>query len=315
MRYAIGIDLGGTGTFGAVVEETGRLVATVDRPTPAAEGPDAVLANMLAMVDEMIPQAPSAPVGIGLGIAGLMDREAGISTVSPNFANWHNVQVLAPFRERFGLPVAMDNDVRVGALGELHFGAGRRFRNFLFTALGTGIGAGIVMDRDIYRGPYGTAGEFGHITIRPDGPACNCGSVGCLEALCSGPAIRRRTLEALRTRPDASLLRDLPEAKISARTLAEAAHQGDALALKLWDEIGTDLGIGILSYYNLLGPEAAIVGGGVSLAGDLLLEPARRVTTARLMPGIREHVHIVAAELGDEAAAAGAATLVPGFVG
>lgn len=316
MRCAIGIDLGGTGTFGALVSQDGKILAQVERKTPAADGPPAVLGMMAEMIRELLPLAPVPVLGIGLGITGVMNRDAGLSYFSPNFADWQNVNVLEPFRRAFNLPVAMDNDVRVGALGELHFGAGRRFRNFLFTALGTGIGGAVIMDRQLYRGPYGTAGEFGHLSIRHDGPRCNCGSVGCIEALASGPAIRRRILEALDANRDGqgSTLRTVAADRISARALAEAAHQGDALALSLWEEIGEDLGRAILSYYNLLGPEAVVVGGGVSLAGDLLLEPARRVAVARLMPGIREHVQIVAAELGDEAAAVGAATLVPGLV-
>ncbi|MEW8979190.1 MAG: ROK family protein [Symbiobacterium sp.] len=315
MRLAIGIDLGGTNIVGAVVDSAGRQLATLKRPTPAREGPRVVIGVMQEMVAELLSRSPGPVLGIGLGITGTMDREAGISIFSPNFANWRNVDVLTPFRERFGLPVTMDNDVRVGALGELHFGAGRRYRSFLFTAIGTGIGGGIVIDRQIYRGPYGTAGEFGHLPIRPaGGPRCGCGASGCLEALCSGPGIRRRTLEALAQRPDPSSLRALPPEEISARTLAEAARAGDRLALQLWEEIGTDFGLGVTVYYNLLGPEAIIVGGGVSLAGDLLLEPARRVARERLMSPIRDHVELVPAELGDEAGVVGAATLVDGLV-
>lgn len=316
MRCAIGIDLGGTGTFGALVSHEGKILAEVERPTPADEGPAVVLGAMIAIVHELLLQAPVPVLGIGVGITGVMDREAGISIFSPNFVHWQNVPVLEPFRRAFGLPVAMDNDVRTGALGELHFGAGRRYHNFLFTALGTGIGGAVILDRQLYRGPYGTAGEFGHLSIRPNGPRCNCGSIGCIEALASGPAIRRRILEALFANGGStqSSLRAVAPERISARALAEAARQGDSLAISLWEEIGEDLGRAILSYYNLLGPEAVVVGGGVSLAGDLLLEPARRIATQRLMPGIREHVQIVAAELGDEAAAIGAATLVPGLV-
>lgn len=275
------------------------------------------MSTLLGVARELLAKAPQPVMGIGLGIPGLLDRASGISLVSENFAEWSNVQVLEPFRREFNLPVDMENDVRVGALGELHFGAGRRFRSFLFTALGTGVGSGIVLDRQLYRGPYGTAGEFGHITIRPDGPACNCGSVGCLEALCSGPAIRRRVLAALAQGRDGggSQLRKLPESRVNGRALAEAARAGDAFAFQMWDEIGTDLGLGILGYYNLMGPEAVIVGGGVALAGELLLGPARRLVRSRLMTGIREHLQIVPAELGDEAGAIGAATLVPGLVG
>lgn len=349
MRLAIGIDLGGTGTYGALVNQEGTILADLERKTPAEEGPAAVIAMMMAMVRDLLAMAPAPVLGIGLGITGLMERESGLSIYAPNIAGWRNIQVLEPFRREFGLPVAMDNDVRVGCLGELHFGAGRRFRNFLFTTLGTGIGGAIVLDRQLYRGPYNTAGEFGHIPVRPDGSRgggercgersgersgercdersversgercderCGCGATGCLEALASGPAIRRRTLRALAEHRDAerSILWTLPQAQITAKALAEAARSGDALALALWAEVGRDLGLGIATYYNLLGPDAVIVGGGVSLAGELLLEPARQVCAERLMPGIRERVAIVAAELGDEAGAIGAATLVKGLV-
>lgn len=315
MPLAVGIDLGGTNIFGALVDSQGKTHGWIKRKTPVAEGYAAVMAAMFAVVRELMAKAPEPVLGIGLGIPGLVDRETGMSVTSPNLF-WRNQPVLEPFRREFGLPVEMDNDVRVGALAELHFGAGRTFKSFLFTTLGTGIGAGIVIDRQLYRGPYGTAGEFGHMMIRPGGPACNCGSTGCLEALASGTAVRRRIKEALEAKRDGgtSLLRNMPAGSRDAWALARAARAGDALALALWDEIGTDLGLGILNYYNLLGPEAVIVGGGVSLAGDLLLEPARKVCRERLMPGIREHVKILPAELGDEAGAVGAATLVPGLV-
>lgn len=317
MPRAIGVDLGGTKTYAALVDETGRALAAARTPTPVQEGPGAVFRVMFGLIRELLARADGPVLGIGLGITGLMDRDAGLSIISPNFRDWRNVQVLEPFRREFGLPVTMDNDVRVGALGELHFGAGRRYRNFFFTALGTGIGSGIVLERRLYRGPYGTAGEFGHVPVRPESAVpCSCQATGCLESLVSGPAIRRRILEALASDRGggSSALRELAPGEIGARALAEAARRGDALALQLWDEIGTDLGLGIAAYYNLMGPEAVIVGGGVSLAGDLLLEPARRTVRERLMPGIREHLEIVAAELGDEAGAVGAAALVPGLV-
>ncbi len=153
--------------------------------------------------------------------------------------------------------------------------------------------------------------------VQPESPwPCSCGATGCLESLASGPAIRRRIREALAAGRDggSSSLRALPQGEVGARALAEAARQGDALSLQLWDEIGADLGLGIATYYNLMGPEAVIVGGGVSLAGDLLLEPARRTVRERLMPGIREHVEVMAAGLGDESGAIGAAALVPALV-
>lgn len=315
MALSIGIDLGGTGIFAALVDRQGRLLATEDRATPVKEGPTGVIRAMLEMAASLLEQADQPVAGIGLGIPGLLDPDSGQSIFSPNLY-WQDVQVLAPFRERFGLPVAMENDVRVATMGELHFGAGRGIGSFLFTALGTGVGSGIVIDGRVYRGPYGMAGEFGHIPIRPNGASCNCGARGCLEALVSGPAIRRRALRAIASGRDAvsSSLRDLASDQVSARTVAEAARAGDLLARKIMTEVGTDLGLGIAAYYTLMCPEAVIVGGGVALAGELLLGPARAVAVKRLMPGIRERVRILPAALGDESGAIGAATLVPGFM-
>lgn len=315
MDLAVGIDLGGTGIYGVLVERSGQILADVDLATPVALGPEGVIAAMLQAVRSLLERAPRRVAGIGLGVPGVLDPQNGVVTTSPNLF-WQNVQILDPFRQAFGLSVAMENDVRVGGLAELHFGAGRRYRNFLFTALGTGVGSGIILERRLYRGPFGSAGEFGHIPIRPRGSRCNCGSRGCLETLVSGPAIRSRTLKALSSARDGgeSALRLIARDSISARTVAEAARAGDLLAQKIMTEVGEDLGLGILAYYNLMGPEAVIVGGGVAMAGDLLLEPARSVARERLMPGIREHLTVVPAELGDQAGAIGAATLVPGFI-
>lgn len=315
MALAIGIDLGGTGIYGALVDRMGRVLAGEERRTPVSDGPEAVIRAMAEMAETLRDRAPGPVLGIGMGVPGLLDHESGTVITSPNLF-WRDIPLLGPIRGRVGLPVAMENDVRVGALGELHFGAGRPYANFLFTALGTGVGSGIVLNRQIYTGPYGTAGEFGHIPIRSGGVRCNCGSRGCLETQVSGPAVRRRALSALlRSRlAGESRLRELPPSEISARTVAEAARAGDLLARQIMTQVGTDLGLGILAYYNLMGPEAVIVGGGVALAGDLILEPARRICRERLMPGLRERVRILPAELGDEAGAVGAATLVPGFV-
>lgn len=314
MELALGLDVGGTNMYGILVDQTGRIVADLERPTPSGQGAEAILSAMKGVIRSLLDRAPAPVLGIGMGIPGVCDAEAGISRRSVNLG-WENQPVAAPIRAEFGLPVVMDNDVRAGAYGELCLGAGRAFRHFLFAALGTGVGSGIVLDGQIYRGPFGSAGEFGHIPVRREAGLCKCGNEGCLELLCSGPAVRRRALEALQAGEEAerSLLRQIPADQLDARSLAEAARQGDRLALQVWEEVGTDLGWGILAYANLMGPEAVIIGGGVSLAGDLLLEPARRVLEHRLVPGVRGRLQVVAAELGDEAGALGAAAMVPGF--
>lgn len=299
-RCAIGIDLGGTKINGGLVTQTGSIRTTVRRPTPVQEGASGVLQAMKNMVAELLNQAGDLQVmGIGLGVPGVLDRRAGTVILSPNLA-WHNVPVTEAFRE-FGLPVDMDNDVRCHTLGELHFGAARGFGDFLLITLGTGIGAGIVVNGQLYRGGSGMAGEIGHIPLRPGGPLCGCGKRGCFEALASGKSIGRRAQEA--------------GIADSARSLFEKAASGNQAAKDLVEQVVYDLALGISTYINLMNPKRVIVGGGVSMAGDLLFERLRRFVEQEVMPGIRGTYDIVPAKFGTEAGVVGAASLIPGLTG
>lgn len=297
-RCAVGIDLGGTNIFGGLVDGAGRALATVKRPTPAAEGPGGVFAAMRAMITQLLERAGDRRVvGIGLGIPGLLDTARRTSVFSPNLG-WSNVPVVPEF-VAFGLPVEIDNDVRCHAVGELAFGAGRGCRNFILITLGTGIGSGIVLGGSLYRGPSGLAGEIGHVTLEPGGPLCGCGKRGCFEAIASGKSIGRRAREA--------------GIGSTARELFAKAADGDDAALALVDRVAYDLARGISMYVHIMNPERVIVGGGVAMAGDLLFEPLRRHALAETMPGIRGTYEIVPAALGDEAGMVGAAALVPGL--
>lgn len=260
-RCAVGIDLGGTKIFGGLVDGTGRLLTTTRRPTPVAEGPSGVFAAMKAMIRELMSRTEGRElVGIGLGIPGLLDLARERSMFSAN-TGWRNVPVKPEFTE-FGLPVEIDNDVRCHAIGELHFGAGKGFQDFILLTLGTGIGSGIVLGGELYRGPGGVAGEIGHMTLEPGGALCGCGKRGCFEALASGRNIGRRAQEA--------------GVAGSARELFQKAEAGDTAALALVDRIGYDLGRGISIYANLMNPQRVVVGGGVAMAGELLFGPMRR---------------------------------------
>lgn len=299
-RYAIGLDLGGTTIFGAVVDGNGRIGASAEQATPVQAGPDAVLEAMEQMIRGLLEQVPGGrPLGIGLGIPGLLDRAAGLSVFSPNLF-WHNVPVRPRFEAAFGLPVEMDNDVRCAALGEFHFGSGRGVRDLILLTLGTGIGSGIILDGRLYRGGAGMAGEIGHVALKADGPLCNCGKRGCLEALASGTAIARRAQAA-----------GLPYG--TARAVAAAAHAGDGGAIRLLQEVAEDLGLVLAAYINIMNPPRIVLGGGVALSGAVLLDPVRAVAEANTMPGIKGKCEIVTALLGDEAGAVGAAALVPGL--
>lgn len=295
-RCAVGIDLGGTNIFGGLVDGEGKIMATQKQPTPVAEGPSGVFSAMRSMIRALIGQAGDRTVvGIGLGIPGLLDRARGMSLFSPNM-KWENVPVLSEFTE-FGLPVDMDNDVRCHTIGELVFGNGRGYSNFILVTLGTGIGSGIVIDGQMYRGHSGVAGEIGHMTLEPGGPLCGCGKRGCFEAIASGKNIGRRAAEA--------------GVAASARELFQKAEAGDKAALELVDRVAYDLGRGISIYAQLMNPQRVIVGGGVAQAGDLLFAPVRRYAEAESMPGVRGTYDIVPAAFGDEAGVVGSAALIP----
>lgn len=295
-RCAVGIDVGGTNIFAGLVDGTGRLLTTLKRPTPVAEGPAGIFGAMRAIVRELSGRVEGRElVGIGLGMPGLIDRKRGLSVFSPN-TGFQNVPIFPEFAE-FGLPVDVDNDVRAHANGELKFGAGKGCRNFILITLGTGIGSGIVLDGQLYYGPGSTAGEIGHITLEPGGPLCGCGKRGCFEAIASGRNIGRRAKEA--------------GIAATSRELFEKAAAGDAAALALVDKVAYDLGRGISIYAHLMNPERVIVGGGVAQAGDLLFGPMRRYAEQESMPGVRGTYEIVPAVFGDEAGIVGAAALIP----
>jgi glucokinase len=245
-----------------------------------------------------------------LGIPGLVDINKGVCIFSGNLG-WQKVRIAGDFREEFGVPVFMDNDVRAATLGEQYFGAGKGIANFICITLGTGVGSGIVISEKIYRGPTCSAGEIGHTTIFKDGPYCNCGNRGCLELYASATGIARRAREYIiaghYTVMTEMVKGDL--SKITAETVSIACDMGDNLAALIIEETAEILGIGIANYINILDPEMVIIGGGVSLAGDKLFSPLKKVVSKRTMKNMGEKVNIVQAKLRDEAGMIGAAVL------
>lgn len=294
-RCAVGFDVGGTKIQAGLVDGEGRLLRSLRVETPVAEGPAGIFAAMRSLLDRLLAMAEGREVvGIGLGMPGLIDRARGISIQSPN-TGWSNVPVLSQFAD-YGLPLAMENDVRCHAVGEQYFGAGRGVRSFVLLALGTGIGSGIVIDGKLFDGASGRAGEIGHIPLVPDGPPCGCGNRGCLEAMVGGKAVGRRAKEA-------GIAGDT-------RDLFARAEAGDERALAFIEEVARDLGLAIGVMASLFNPQRIIVGGGMAEAGDLLWAPMRRYAFARTMPGIRETYDLVPAALREEAGVVGAAALL-----
>ena len=308
-RRVIGIDAGGTKLLGAVVDEG---LSVGHRAHHLWHGADraAVLDTIVGVVEEARAAAPDV-VAVGFGIPSLVESRTGRSLSSV-----HLPLDDVPFRElmaeRIGLPAYVDNDANLATLAEQRHGAARGARDMAMLTLGTGIGGGLVLGGELYRGSVGAGAELGHMVVEIDGPECfgACPGRGCLEALASGSALARDGLRAAEEEPASALGVALAAGtEISGLFVTEAALAGDTAARGVVELAGRRLGAGITSIVNAFNPEVVVVGGGVSAAGELLLGPARAVVMERALGPSREAVRIVAAEFGPESGMLGAAEL------
>ena len=273
LPLVVGADVGGTKIAAAVVDTQGRILGRVRRATDTAS-PQATLDSIARAVEACIHEAGVSKGdvrSVGLGIPGLVDPQNGIGVGSINLS-WQNVAVSDGLQERLHLPCAIENDVKVAALGEARFGAGKALDSLVYLSIGTGISAAVIIDNKIYRGPSGLAGEIGHAVIRPNGPLCKCGGRGCFEALAAGPAIAARVLDKLQDR-HGSLLAGM---EITAEAVYAAAAQGDALAREVACEVGADVAFAIQFLALAYEPQMVVLGGGVPGSGDAFLDPVRQ---------------------------------------
>ena len=305
-RHVVGIDIGGTKLATVVADNTGHIPNKVRRPTLAERGPEYVLQLLFDMVHETIELAGLARTtisAIGVSCGGPLDTETGIVYSPPNLPGWDALPLKAKLESEFQIPVTIENDANASALAEYRFGGGRGYNAVLYMTMSTGIGGGIVLDGQIYHGANDSAGEVGHQILLPDGPPCGCGKRGCLEALCSGPAIARRTQAAVRhEKASARALLNLTGGRVedirSEHVLAAARHE-DALALQLIEETGYYMGWGIANLVNILNPDIVLLGTIAIAAGDLLLNPIRKTVSDFAMARPAEAVKIAPAQLGE----------------
>jgi glucokinase len=308
-RRVIGIDAGGTKLLGGVVDDQFVVHNRVHRIWRGGDRQE-TLDIMVDAVEEVRAVAPDV-VAVGFGIPALVDRESGAALWSTHLPI-ENVPFRELLSERLGLPVVVDNDSNAAALAEHRRGAAQGTSHAVMLALGTGIGGGLILDGRLYRGASGFAAELGHIVTDLDGPPCqgNCPGRGCLEALASGTAIGVAGEAAAREEPDSTLGRRLADAgEISGGLVTELAHAGDELAREVLAGIGRRLGAGLTSIVNIFNPEVVVIGGGAVAAGDLLLEPARRVVSGRALPPSAAQARIVPAHFGAESGMLGAALM------
>lgn len=306
MRAAIGIDVGGTKVAGMLVSEDGTVLERRVADSPAQDV-DEIMATIHSVAAGL--REAGDAVAIGIGAAGMVDFEAGAMRWAPNLA-WSEVAIRDLVAERAGLPTLVDNDANCAAWGEHRFGAGRDFAHLLCVTVGTGIGGGLILDGRLYRGAHGFAAEIGHIVVEPGGPPCGCGNQGCWEQVASGRALDRLGTEAAALHPDGAIARAAAGERVTGRHVTAAARAGDAIAADIFEQVGERLGEGIAGLVNVLDPQAVVVGGGVAVEGDLLLEPARKRFLETVEAAAhRPEVPILAAALGNEAGAIGAADL------
>ena len=307
-NYVIGVDLGGTKISTALSTFEGNIISQTVVPTNASEGELPVLNRIISSINEVINGANitiNEVEAIGIGSPGPLDAKKGLIITTPNlpFKNYNLVQ---PIKERFNVPVYLDNDANVAAIGEFMFGAGKGKENIVFFTVSTGVGGGAVLNGQAYRGNTSNALEIGHMTVAPDGPRCGCGNVGCLEAVASGTAIGKRGQEAVQTNVETSVKK---YDKITSYEVFVEAKNGDAVAKEIVDKAMNYLGIGVANAISIFDPEMVIIGGGVSKVGDILFDTVKSVVKTRCFKAMSESCEIVPAGLGTDAGVMGAVAL------
>lgn len=307
--FVIAIDIGGTSFRVALADATAQIIERNSEPTRATEGSERGLERIIETIRKTAAVVGMEKVkAIAVAAAGPIDPQTGVILTPPSLPTWHNVRLKTTLEQAFDIPVWVENDADMAAVGERQFGAGRGYDRVVYMTVSTGIGGGIVLDGQVLRGSKVSAAELGHIVIDPNGPVCNCGGRGHVEVMASGTAIARMARERIssggRTAMAQHCGNDL--SKLTAADVVDAARNGDQLAIEVMNEAGTNLGMAIASIVHIVDPDVVIIGGGVSNAGGLLLEPVRRSFAERAMADFRNRTKIVRSELGDDSGLRGA---------
>jgi len=281
-KRIIGIDVGGTKVAGGLLNLQARLERRVVVPTLAHEGLKVSLAQIVQVIAHLIEHAGGKEnlLGIGICAPGPLNPKTGLVINPPNLSGWRNVQLAGLIEKKFGVPTKVENDANAAGLAEVLFGAAVGYRDIFYVTVSTGIGTGIIINRKIYHGKNGVAGEGGHVSIDFHSPyRCGCGTLGCIEALAAGPAMARRArVRLLQEHTAPSLLREMTRghlSQITPKLIEEAAREGDRIAQEIIDETGFYLGVWLASMITLLDPEAIVIGGGVANIGKPLFDKIR----------------------------------------
>ena len=310
MTVHIAIDIGGTRMRAAAYPADSLTPLAVNR-IKTRKKHSTPQKRLKKLVNSVLPEGERV-AAIGIAIPGPVDPASGTVEAAPNLPDWQGFPVAEYLRATFGVPVALGNDANLAALGEWQFGAGRGQAVLLYLTISTGIGSGVVLNGELFSGARGYASELGHILVDPAGPVCSCGVRGHLEAVASGTAISRWVSEQLKSGKASQISARIPpeEELIPGAVIAEAARQGDALALEAYQRAGRYLGQGIADFLHIFNPSQVILGGGVSQSYDLFAETLHDSLRAHVMsPHFLDGLEIVTAQLGDDAGLLGALAL------
>jgi len=305
-KYVVGVDLGGTKIYTALVDLKGNIVKEINIKTEAHKGDNVVLEKLIKCIDDVLEGTDINEVkAIGIGSPGPLDVEKGLIVYTPNLP-FKNFNIVQPIKDKYKLDTYLDNDANVATLGEFMFGSGKESRNMIFVTVSTGIGGGAIINGSLFRGSTSNALEVGHSTVMRGGPRCGCGNTGCAEALASGTAIMKRAKEAVSSKVETSLKN---YEDITAREVFLEAEKGDKVSKDILSDSLSYLGIAVANLANIFDPDKIIIGGGVSEAGRIVFDKIEEEMQRRCLKTIYNNCKVEKALLGGKAGVLGAAAL------
>ena len=295
--YTVGIDLGATFVKMGLVDERGKVHFRRKIQTSLSVKKEPLIDAIINNIDAIIEESGKKVSGVGIGVPGPVDSKKGIVHYFPNIKGWNEVPLKAILEKKLGLRIELDNDVNAMTLGEFIFGAGKGCDNLVCVTLGTGVGGGSIIGGKLYRGGSMCAGEIGHMPINVTGPVCNCGGIACLERYIGNRYILGSSKKVFGN-------------NITLERVSELARSGDKKAIAIWLDVAEKLGVALTQVVNLLNPDRIVIGGGVSMAGSLILKPLIKEVKKRAMKDQAKHVKIVLAKLGADAGIIGSSLLI-----
>lgn len=307
-EYLVGVDIGGTKIAVGLLSVDGKIIKETRIDTRGKDGPEIVVKRLVETINSLSEDYEIR--GIGVGVPGIVDTEKGIIQYWSTF-NWRNIPLAVMLNEYLDVKITVVNDASAATWGEFNFGAGRNTSNMVFMTISTGIGGGIIFERKLYAGSNMLAGEIGHVTVNPNGPKCNCGKNGCLEAYASGLSIQRLTVEAIKNRSSILIEMERQEKRpIDTKMVFAACEAGDLVAKEIIEQAATYIGVGLANIIHTLNPDCIVLGGGVMKSSAYFMKKIEEATQLYILPSYQNTYEIRRSELFEDAALIGAAYLL-----